>query len=92
MARTDDREALLAKFQLLSSESQKLATELQKFERCDPEKFEQAKKQTQECRQSAVRWTDNLYELQSWIKKNTQIQQDQLEEQYPIFKDLDYPQ
>ena len=40
----DDREALLAKFTELSAKSQQLATELSKFERCDPEKLEKVKK------------------------------------------------
>ncbi len=81
----------MASYNELAAKSQSLAAELSKFERCDPEKLALVYKQTKECKLSAVRWTDNLFELQNWLKKNTQIQNDQLEEQYPIFKDLDYP-
>ena len=38
-----------------------------------------------------VRWTDNLYEVESWIKKNNQaMTNEELYQNFPILRDLDY--
>jgi hypothetical protein len=38
-----------------------------------------------------TRWTDNLYEVESWIKRNNPaITREELYAQFPILDNLDY--
>lgn len=38
-----------------------------------------------------MRWTDNLYEMEGWMKKNNPgISGDELYKQFPILDNLDY--
>lgn len=43
------------------------------------------------CKNAAIRWTDNLFELQNWIQKSTNMSLADLQAQFPIFTELDYP-
>lgn len=40
------------------------------YEKCDPKRMEELVKNKKVCLDGANRWTDNLYEMESWIKKN----------------------
>lgn len=41
--------------------------------------------------EAANRWTDNLYEMESWMKKNNPgMSSEDLQTNFPILKDLDY--
>jgi hypothetical protein len=38
-----------------------------------------------------VRWTDNLYEMESWMKKNNPgMNSEEIYQNFPILRDLDY--
>lgn len=38
-----------------------------------------------------IRWTDNLYEMENWIKKNNQsMTSEEIYQAFPILRDLDY--
>jgi hypothetical protein len=38
-----------------------------------------------------IRWTDNLYEMESWMKKNNAAMgSEELYQAFPILRDLDY--
>ena len=38
-----------------------------------------------------VRWTDNLYEIENWIKKNNAaMTNEEIYQAFPILRDLDY--
>ena len=38
-----------------------------------------------------IRWTDNLYEMENWMKKNNPgIKSEELYQAFPILRDLDY--
>ena len=46
----------------------------------------------QTCRDASIRWTDNLYEMESWMKKsNPGVTTEELGQNFPILIDLDYP-
>ena len=59
------------------------------FEKCDPKKLEEMKKKKKIAQDAANRWTDNLYEVESWMKKQN-IATEELQKNFPILKDLDY--
>jgi len=61
------------------------------YEKCDPKRLEEINKNKKVCKDSVNRWTDNLYEVEGWIKKNNAaVTTEQLHENFPILKDLDY--
>ena len=45
------------------------------------------------CREAGIRWTDNLYELESWMKKNNPgMSSEEMYKNFPVLKDLEYPE
>jgi len=40
------------------------------YEKCDPKRMEELAQKKKVCKEGMVRWTDNLYEMENWIKKN----------------------
>ena len=82
----------MAEYQQLKSQNSKLQEGIKKFERCDPEKLNETRAQVKSCKEAAIRWTDNLFEIESYMKKNNpSLTKTELEQNFPILKDLDYP-
>ena len=54
----------------LKKENQQLKQQNARYERCDPKRLEELAVKKKICKEGMVRWTDNLYEMESWIKKN----------------------
>ena len=66
--------------------------EAKKYERGDPARNEAVKKEIKVCSQAAERWVDNIFTIQDWVKKNNPaITNADFEEQFPVCKELDYP-
>ena len=43
-------------------------------------------------RDAVTRWTDNLFLIQQWIQRSKpNVTSKELEKNFPVFKDLDYP-
>jgi hypothetical protein len=64
---------------------------LKLFEKCDPKRLEEIATNKQICKAGMIRWTDNLYEMENWIKRNNPaMTNDQIYENFPILQDLDY--
>jgi hypothetical protein len=40
------------------------------YEKCDPKRMKELAQKKKICKEGMVRWTDNLYEMENWIKKN----------------------
>ena len=47
-----------------------LNEEIRQYEKCDPAKLDALFKKVKDCKDASVRWTDNLYEMESWMKKS----------------------
>ena len=87
------REKLVAEYNALKARNKELKDDLRQYEKCDPKKLEELKAKTKVCKDAANRWTDNLYEIESWMKKtNPGLSAEELAANFPILKDLDYPQ
>ena len=86
------REGLLAEFSELKAKGKQIQDEIKKYERCDPTKLNNIKAKVKTCKEAAIRWTDNLFEMESYMKKtNPSITRGDIEQNFPILKDLDYP-
>ena len=49
-----------------------------------------AASEIEESKEAANKWTDNLFQLKSWIKKKFPIDEKQIDKQFGIPEDLDY--
>ena len=53
----------------LQAKNKDLKSTLAQYERCAPEKLEEAAEGIKICKQACDRWVDNIYMIVSWIKK-----------------------
>ena len=60
----------MAEFAELKAKSKTISEEIKKYERCDPAKLIEVKAKVKTCKEAAIRWTDNLFEMESYMKKN----------------------
>eukprot|EP00347_Sterkiella_histriomuscorum_P010958 403374287 len=85
------REQMLKELEELKKENSELNTRIKMYEKCDPKRLDEINANKKICKDAMVRWTDNLYEMENWIKKNNQAMTNQeLHQAFPILKDLDY--
>lgn len=86
-----ERDELLKELAQLQQTNSELAGRLRVYEKCDPKRMEELKTKWKVCKDGMTRWTDNLYEMESWIKKNNPaLSSDELCQSFPILRDLDY--
>uniref|UniRef100_A0A2H1V3H3 Meiotic nuclear division protein 1 homolog n=1 Tax=Spodoptera frugiperda TaxID=7108 RepID=A0A2H1V3H3_SPOFR len=86
----EDRTKILLELECLEKQEEKLKKELQKYRDSDPEYMAQLKKETQDLKTAANRWTENIYTLKSYIKNNFQMENDVIDQSFNIPADLDY--
>lgn len=87
----DDRTDLLAELAELRKTHSGLAEKLRVYEKCDPKRVDELKAKLKVCREGMTRWTDNLYEVEMWIKKsNPALSTGEIHDNFPILRDLDY--
>jgi peptidoglycan hydrolase CwlO-like protein len=86
-----EREAMLAELATLQKESAELSEKMRVYEKCDPKRMTELKQKEKVCKEGMVRWTDNLYEMESWIRKNNPaLSPEEVYQNFGILKDLDY--
>ncbi|XP_056647628.1 meiotic nuclear division protein 1 homolog [Diorhabda sublineata] len=67
-----------------------LQQELKNYQDNDPEKFADLVKKTQELKDAANRWTDNIFAIQSWCEKKFMLEKNVINKQFGIPDDFDY--
>ena len=88
---SDERTELLEELTSLKEKKASLEAEIQKYKDSDPELIETLKKEIELSKQSANRWTENIFSLHSWIqKKFPSIEISNLNKQFGIPEDIDY--
>ena len=88
---SDDRSTILEELATLEAKKNDLKIKTQKYEGCDPEIFEQVKKETTVSKEAVNRWTDNIFSIQSWIGKTfPAVNMNDMNKQFGIPDDLDY--
>lgn len=86
-----DRSQLLQRYRELKSKNESLKKDMSQYKRCDPDRFETQKTEIKKSFDACNRWVDNLFEVNSWIrKKNPALSQPDLEKQFEVLEDLDY--
>ena len=65
-----ERERMLEELAELKKENQMLKQQNARYERCDPKRLEELAAKKKVCKEGMTRWTDNLYEMENWIKRN----------------------
>jgi len=86
----DHRRQVLQELKQLTEEHEKAAIELESLKDNDPELLEKIASEIEESKEAANKWTDNLFQLKSWIKKKFPIDEKQIDKQFGIPEDLDY--
>ncbi|XP_057667454.1 meiotic nuclear division protein 1 homolog [Diorhabda carinulata] len=71
-------------------ELRRLQQELKNYQDNDPEKFADLVKKTQELKDAANRWTDNIFAIQSWCEKKFMLEKNVINKQFGIPDDFDY--
>ena len=66
---SDEREKLLTALETQKQENNRLQCRLQEFAENDPEVLEAMAREATQAVEAANRWTDNIYSIQSWIRK-----------------------
>ncbi|CAI2375837.1 unnamed protein product [Moneuplotes crassus] len=85
-----EREGKKEEIERVRKENEEIGVKILGFERTDPKKVEEVQKKAKVAKDAANRWTDNLFEVQSYITdKNPNITEEDLAKQFPILKDLD---
>ncbi|CDW84744.1 UNKNOWN [Stylonychia lemnae] len=86
-----EREQMMKELEELRKDNQQVVAKLKLYEKCDPEKLKEINENKKKCHQGMVRWTDNLYEIENWIKKNNAAMTgEEIYQAFPILRDLDY--
>ena len=82
---------MLSELDQLKKEHQLLQQKVKLFEKCDPKRLEEINGNKKAAKDGMIRWTDNLYEIENWIKKNNPgMNSEEIYQAFPILRDLDY--
>lgn len=87
---SDERQALIEKFNLAHKELEELDKQLDAMKENDPELHAKRIADNNRMRQEANKWTDNIYSIQTYCTNNFNIPRDQLKEAFNLPSDLEY--
>ncbi|XP_066574071.1 meiotic nuclear division protein 1 homolog isoform X2 [Amia ocellicauda] len=85
-----DRAALLTQLQALREERLQLSAELDKYRECDPAVVEQIREFNKTAKDSANRWTDNVFSIKAWARQKFGFEDRRLDKTFGIAEDFDY--
>ena len=87
----EERRNILQELAELEKKKSQLENQIALYKDSDPETVEMLKNQIKISKESANRWTDNIYSIHSWIgRKFPSISVTDLNKQFGIPQDLDY--
>lgn len=87
---SDDRTQLLEKLQGLQGKVADIDSGLARFSDFDPESITKMKESTVAVKDSANRWTDNIFNCQTWASSKFNMERKDFGRQFEIPDDLDY--
>lgn len=88
----ENKAELMEKLVTLRSKRDKLKGEIAKYADCDPELLETMKEDIDNGKDAIVRWTDNVFSIRSWIKEKTNFTESEVNKNFGIPDDFDYPE
>jgi len=90
---SDERDDILQRLTEAEILHEKLLASLKQYADNDPAALKEKELETKRAQDCANRWTDNIYSMQGWVKKNfPNISVDMFNKQFEIPEDLDYIQ
>ncbi|XP_020343075.1 meiotic nuclear division protein 1 homolog isoform X2 [Oncorhynchus kisutch] len=87
---TEERATLLKELQALREKRSHLKAKLEKYRECDPEVIEEMRKSNVTAKEAVSRWTDNVFAIKSWAKRNFGFDDGRIDKAFGIPEDLDY--
>ncbi|TPP50550.1 Meiotic nuclear division protein 1 [Fasciola gigantica] len=87
---TNERQKLLDELEFKRTSLEKLTTELYSLRRLDPNRLRLLEEERQVALDSANRWTDNVFVIQSWIAKKFPVNEAAFRKQFGIPESFDY--
>lgn len=85
-----DRVQLVKKLAESEGLNRKYRSELDQFKEFDPDLFDARKAELKTLKESANRWTDNVFSLQSYCSNQYNIGRADFNSQFGVPEDLDY--
>lgn len=86
-----ERERMLKELSDLQKENSDINVKLKMYEKCDPKRMDELSFNRKVCKDGMTRWTDNLFEMESWMRKNNAAMgTEEMQQAFPILRDLDY--
>ena len=76
--------------EIKEKESQELRFKFERLRECDPEVLKEMQNKTLIAKESANRWTDNIFSVKSWCKRKFAIEESAINKNFQIPEDLDY--
>ncbi|KAG2234432.1 hypothetical protein INT48_007180, partial [Thamnidium elegans] len=86
---SEERDLILSQLKEQEDISKELNKELDKYKENDPVLFETKEKAAQIAREAANRWTENIWEMQSYCVNNFGIERSAFDQQFGIKDDFD---
>ena len=80
----------MASLEQKEKETQELKQKLDRLRACDPEVLEEVKQKTSIAKESANRWTDNIFSVKTWCKRKFAIEEAAINKNFGIPEELDY--
>eukprot|EP00753_Platysulcus_tardus_P005158 PLAT12948.1.p1 GENE.PLAT12948.1~~PLAT12948.1.p1 ORF type:complete len:213 (+),score=102.00 PLAT12948.1:27-641(+) len=87
---SEERVRKLARLEEVEEKKGELSSEYDKLRRCDPELLTKLESKVEECKTAVNRWTDNVWTLQSYIKKKFGMPGKEVDKALGIPADFDY--
>lgn len=85
-----ERNQILGDLDQKEKETKELRLKLERLRECDPEVLEEMKQKTIIAKDSANRWTDNIFSVKSWCKRKFAIEESAINKNFGIPEELDY--
>ncbi|EFC46704.1 predicted protein [Naegleria gruberi] len=86
---TEERSGYLEELQEIRKEREGVNAQLKRFEDLDPELIEKIKSDVSVCKDSANRWTDNIFSLVGYCKKTFNMDNSTIYQMFEIPEDFD---
>jgi chromosome segregation ATPase len=87
---SDERDTLDAEIEVLEGQLREIEKETAKYESLNPAAIKQAQRQSVIALSAANRWTDNIYAIRSWCKKNFSLEGTNFDQSFGLDEGFDY--
>jgi len=85
-----ERTEKLARLNVLRKENDQVKTELQKYAENDPDYIRALEDEADTAKDSANRWTDNIFTLRSWCNEKFNCSTDEFNQNFEVDPEFDY--